>query len=82
MFAVPAHPYTQALMSGVPQPDPARRRTLVSIEGEVPSLLRRPTGCEFHPRCRYAQARCRTEAPAPHRTATAARVRCHFPLAA
>ncbi len=82
VFAAPAHPYTQALIEGVPQPDPARRRTLVSIEGEVPSLLRRPTGCEFHPRCRYAQARCRTECPAPHRTADGRTVRCHFPLAA
>ena len=44
VFAAPAHPYTQALIEGVPQPDPSRRRALVSIEGEVPSLLRRPTG--------------------------------------
>ena len=82
VFAAPAHPYTQALVEGVPQPDPSRRRVLVSIEGEVPSLLRRPSGCEFHPRCRFAQARCRVEAPAPHRTADGRTVRCHFPLAA
>ena len=82
VFAAPAHPYTQALVEGVPQPDPSRRRVLVSIEGEVPSLIRRPSGCEFHPRCRYAQERCRVEAPAPHRTADGRTVRCHFPLAA
>ena len=82
VFAAPAHPYTQALVEGVPQPDPSRRRVLVSIEGEVPSLMRRPPGCEFHPRCRFAQARCRVEAPAPHRTADGRTVRCHFPLAA
>ena len=82
VFEAPAHPYTRALVEGVPRPDPSRRRELQSIEGEVPSLLRRPTGCEFHPRCRFAQGRCRVEAPAPHRTADGRTVRCHFPLAA
>ena len=82
VFAAPAHPYTQALVEGVPQPDPSRRRVLVSMEGEIPSLIRRPPGCEFHPRCRYAQGRCRVEAPAAHGTADGRAVRCHFPLAA
>jgi oligopeptide/dipeptide ABC transporter ATP-binding protein len=81
VFAAPAHPYTRALVEGVPQPDPARRRALHSIEGEVPSLLRRPTGCEFHPRCPFAQEGCRRDAPAPRRTADGRTVRCHFPLA-
>ncbi|MFO1050226.1 MAG: ABC transporter ATP-binding protein [Geminicoccaceae bacterium] len=81
VFSAPAHPYTQALIEGVPQPDPTRRRALVSIEGEVPSLLRRPAGCEFHPRCAYAQARCRVEPPAPRSMADGRAARCHFPLA-
>jgi oligopeptide/dipeptide ABC transporter ATP-binding protein len=80
VFARPAHPYTQALVEGVPRPDPDRRRRLVSIEGEVPSLAHRPSGCEFHPRCKYAQNRCRTEAPADRALPGNRRVRCHFPL--
>ena len=55
IFARPAHPYTKALLDGIPQPDPDpdpdRRRKTVSIEGEIPSLEKRPGGCEFHPRC-------------------------------
>ncbi|MCG8354685.1 MAG: ABC transporter ATP-binding protein [Kiloniellales bacterium] len=80
IFAAPAHPYTEALVKGVPQPDPGKRRSLVSIEGEVPSLARRPAGCEFHTRCAYAQERCRREAPAPRRLADGRLARCHFPL--
>ncbi len=80
VFARPAHPYTEALVKGIPMPDPDKRRELVSIEGEVPSLANRPAGCEFHTRCAFAQDRCRREEPmlrelSPHHT-----VRCHFPL--
>ncbi len=79
-FERPAHPYTEALVKGVPRPDPDRRRELVSIEGEVPSLTRRPAGCEFHTRCKYAQARCRTERPLEQRLADGRAVQCHYPL--
>ncbi len=81
VFARPAHPYTEALVLGVPRPDPDKRRTLVSIEGEVPSLTRRPPGCEFHPRCPYSQARCRREMPASRQLSDGRMVRCHFPRA-
>ena len=81
IFARPAHPYTKALLDGIPQPDPDRRRETVSIEGEIPSLEKRPGGCEFHPRCPYAQARCREEAPEQRRVEAGHSVRCHFPLA-
>ncbi|WP_371055118.1 dipeptide ABC transporter ATP-binding protein [Rhodosalinus sp. K401] len=80
IFAEPAHPYTEALVRGVPQPDPDRRRTHVSISGEVPSLVNRPTGCDFVGRCPYAQERCRIEKPR-HRVQEDGRVHaCHFPL--
>ena len=57
--------FAEALLGAVPRPDPKRRRKTVSIEGEVPSLRMRPSGCEFHPRCPYAQERCRRETPQP-----------------
>ena len=79
IFERPAHPYTEALVEGMPQPDPDRRRNLVSIEGEVPSLAHRPSGCEFHTRCKYAQARCSTETPAPRPVGDGHTVLCHFP---
>ena len=80
IFDKPAHPYTEALVNGVPQPDPDKRRTLISIEGEVPSLTSRPSGCEFHTRCKYAQAKCRVEVPPPTAIADNHYARCHFPL--
>ncbi len=80
IFARPAHPYTRALLDGIPKPDPDRRRKTVSIEGEVPSLEKRPSGCEFHTRCPYARERCREEAPGPTEHETGHTVRCHFPL--
>ena len=81
VFEKPAHPYSEALVRGTPRPDPSRRRKLVSIEGEVPSLTNRPGGCEFHPRCPYATDRCRKEQPSPTRLVDGRTVLCHFPLA-
>jgi len=80
IFEKPAHPYTEALVHGVPKPDPDKRRELVSIEGEVPSLANRPSGCEFHPRCKYAQDRCRVERPGDSVLSDGRTVQCHFPL--
>jgi oligopeptide/dipeptide ABC transporter ATP-binding protein len=60
----PVHPYTRALLSAVPSPDPgASREARVRLAGDVPSPLNPPAGCPFHPRCPMAQARCRTEVP-------------------
>ena len=80
IFARPAHPYTEALVRGVPQPDPDKRRTLLSIAGEVPSVTNRPEGCEFHPRCNYATARCKAERPVERTLRDGRVVTCHHPL--
>ena len=82
IFARPAHPYTHGLLAAQPRPDPDDRRQDVELKGEVPSLLRRPAGCEFHTRCPYAQERCRVEVPMPRATAADHAARCHFPLGA
>ena len=81
IFERPAHPYTEALVRGVPQPDPDKRRTLLSIAGEVPSVTNRPKGCEFHPRCKYATALCKAEQPEERTLVEDGRVvTCHHPL--
>jgi oligopeptide/dipeptide ABC transporter ATP-binding protein len=64
LFTRPLHPYTEALLAAVPVPDPAVKRTKWVVQGDVPSPSRPPPGCHFHTRCPYAEARCRSEAPA------------------
>jgi len=78
LFDNPSHPYTEALVNGVPRPDPDNRRPLVSIEGEVPSLAKRPSGCEFHTRCRYAEPICGIEPPQMLPLSDGRLVRCHL----
>jgi peptide/nickel transport system ATP-binding protein len=82
VFTAPKHPYTEALLSAIPFPDPSLRdkRRQIILTGEIPSARQPPPGCPFHPRCRYAEERCRTEVPplrelngSQHLTA------CHFP---
>ena len=80
IFARPAHPYTHALVSGVPQPDPDLRSTVAPLRGEVPSLLNRPAGCEFASRCPFAKDRCRTIKPAQSLAPGGRTYTCHFPL--
>jgi len=63
LYAAPRHPYTQALLSAVPIPDPGARRQRILIEGDVPNAIHPPAGCHFHPRCPQAFERCRREAP-------------------
>ncbi|MCX4672312.1 ATP-binding cassette domain-containing protein [Streptomyces sp. NBC_01381] len=86
VYAAPAHPYTRALLSAVPLPDPAaeRARERITLLGDPPSPAAPPPGCTFHPRCAKAQEICRTEAPSLRTTApdTARQVSCHFPEAA
>ncbi len=76
MFTAPRHPYTEALLSAVPVPDPRRRAQRIVLEGDVADPSNPPSGCHFHPRCRYATDRCRTETPALTEIAPNHAVRC------
>ncbi len=78
LFAAPAHPYTEALLSAVPRPDPRRRSQRIVLEGDVADPANPPSGCYFHPRCRYAVERCRSEAPVLHDVAPGHAVACHL----
>ena len=82
IFAAPRHPYTLALLSANPRPDPDAPHNRLQLSGEIPSLLARPTGCEFHTRCPFVQARCRSEAPPPEEIAPGYRLTCHYPVEA
>lgn len=78
LFVNPLHPYTEALLSAVPQPDPRRRVDQILLEGDVPSPLNPPSGCRFNPRCRYAQEICRREQPEFRDTGNGHWAACHF----
>jgi oligopeptide/dipeptide ABC transporter ATP-binding protein len=78
LFARPLHPYTEALLAAVPLPDPALKRTKHRVEGDVPSPIRPPSGCHFHPRCPYAEARCRIEPPLLKEAGPGHLVACHL----
>jgi oligopeptide/dipeptide ABC transporter ATP-binding protein len=78
LFTRPQHPYTEALLSAVPVPDPALKRNKQMVEGDVPSPVRPPPGCHFHTRCPYAQERCRVEAPQLKPVAEGHLVACHL----
>jgi peptide/nickel transport system ATP-binding protein len=82
IFAKPAHPYTQALISAVPVPDITKRgsRNRIILTGDVPSPVNPPSGCRFHPRCPIAQERCKVERPLLLKQGSGRQVACHFPL--
>ncbi len=80
VFYTPRHPYTEALLSANPEPDPDAVLDRIAISGEVPSLMNRPSGCEFHTRCLYAQGKCRTEAPVLTEAGESHSFTCHYPL--
>ena len=78
LFSNPKHPYTEALMSAVPVPDPDYTLEEIILKGDVPSPVNPPPGCYFHPRCRYAREICKTEAPAYRDLGGEHFVTCHF----
>ncbi|MBZ0298940.1 MAG: ABC transporter ATP-binding protein [Anaerolineae bacterium] len=78
LFHHPLHPYTEALLSSVPRPDPTIQKKRVPLGGEVPSPANPPSGCYFHPRCPYAKEICAREAPPLHEHKPGHFSACHF----
>lgn len=81
LFANPMHPYTEALLSAVPIPDPTMRSERIVLEGDLPNPANPPSGCHFHTRCPYVQDSCRHTAPPMQEQKNSHFVACHFPLA-
>lgn len=63
LFENPQHPYTKALLSAIPVPDPDKKKERIVLKGDVPSPIDPPEGCRFHTRCPFATDKCRTEEP-------------------
>lgn len=77
IFRAPSHPYTKALLSAIPIPDPSSKQKKILLSGEVPNPTNPPRGCRFHPRCAHAVERCRTDRPAAETVADGHVVCCH-----
>lgn len=80
LFARPMHPYTEALLSAVPIPDPTQRKERIILQGDLPNPANPPSGCHFHTRCPYAQDLCRQSPPVLTEQADGHLAACHFPL--
>jgi oligopeptide/dipeptide ABC transporter ATP-binding protein len=78
LFTKPQHPYTEALLSAVPVPNPKLKRQKRLLQGDVPSPINPPPGCAFHTRCPYVEARCKTDTPALRETSPGHGVSCHL----
>jgi len=77
LFAQPLHPYTSALLSSIPEPNPRARSNRTILQGEVANPAAPPSGCYFHPRCQYAVEVCRTTPPSWEAVEPGRYVRCH-----
>jgi peptide/nickel transport system ATP-binding protein len=77
IFNAPKHPYTEALLSSVPKPDPRLRSQRIVLEGEVADPANPPSGCYFHPRCSYAKDICRQVTPVQEEIEPGHYVACH-----
>jgi peptide/nickel transport system ATP-binding protein len=78
LFAKPRHPYTEALLSAVPIPEPNRKQERIILRGEVANPANPPSGCYFHPRCQYATERCVQETPPLREITPGHQVACHY----
>ncbi len=78
LFSEPLHPYTRALLSAVPEPNPKKRRERIVLSGDVPSPINLPSGCVFHPRCPQAIESCKKEVPILREFSNHHRVACHL----
>ena len=78
IFSKPKHPYTEALMSAIPVPDPRPRQKRVLLSGEVANAANPPSGCYFHPRCKYAKDICAAQEPALEEITPGHFAKCHF----
>jgi len=78
LFSAPQHPYTVALLSAVPVPDPQKKTNRIVLQGDVPSPVKRPSGCHFHTRCPDAIERCKTEEPKQTVLSSGRMVACHL----
>jgi len=78
LYTSPRHPYTEALLSAVPIPDPAVKRTRIVLQGDVPNPIRPPAGCHFHPRCPHVMDRCRVETPLLREIEPGRKAACHL----
>ena len=82
LYGDPKHPYTKALLSAIPIPDPNYKKERVILKGDVPSPISPPQGCHFHPRCPVAQGNCANDSPSlrnfPKEMNTPHNVSCHY----
>lgn len=78
LYAEPLHPYTQALISAIPSPDPRKKKERIILKGDVPSPLNPPAGCPFHPRCPMAMEECSKKLPVLKEVKPSHRVACHL----
>jgi oligopeptide transport system ATP-binding protein len=78
LYQNPSHPYTEALLSAVPRPDPAIKKQRIILPGDVPSPINPPSGCRFHTRCLYAKADCKTVEPELQDIGGGHFVACHY----
>lgn len=80
VYQRPFHPYTEALLSAAPVPDPLKKREKIILAGDVPSPINPPAGCTFHPRCKYQQPLCSEATPVIGELEKEHWAACHFPL--